>query len=199
MKWKNLGSDTSTFFITATVTEWQPLFLNEEPRSLLLSDFEFYRRKYGILILAYVIMPEHYHMIVSLRDPSDLTGWLRDVQGHSAMLLSRWLREKAHPKHLTVYTKHADKESKLAVWKEQARAIGLLSDTVLREKVEYLHANPVRRGLVQEPGDWPWSSWRNYYHSDDSVFGTFSLTLPKARVCSFHIASLDGPRLSYEL
>ena len=39
MKWKNLAADTTTFFITATVTEWQPLFLHEEPRHLLLADF----------------------------------------------------------------------------------------------------------------------------------------------------------------
>lgn len=118
MKWKNLGSDTSTFFITATITEWQPLFIHEEPRRLLLADFDFYRRKYDSLTHAYVVMPEHYHMIATLKDPSALTDWLRDVQGHSATVMSCWLRANAHPQHLVVYAKHADKESKLAVWKE---------------------------------------------------------------------------------
>ncbi len=37
------------------------------------------------------------------------------------------------------------------------------------EKLGYIHNNPVRRGLVSEPGEWPWSSWRFYYREDSSV------------------------------
>ncbi|MBI2843320.1 MAG: hypothetical protein HYX78_07965 [Armatimonadetes bacterium] len=178
MKWKNLPCDTNIFFITATITEWQPIFLHEQARTILLNDFEFYRHKYESLIYAYVIMPEHYHMTLALKEPDMLHRWLRDVQGHSATVLSRWLGDTAHPRHLAVYQNHADKESKLAVWKEQARAVGITSESVLWTKIEYLHANPVRRELVENPGDWPWSSWRNYHLDDDSVFRVDRLGIP---------------------
>jgi REP element-mobilizing transposase RayT len=167
MKWKNLASDTCIFFITGTITEWQPLFLHEETRRILLADLEFYRRKYGAKILAYVIMPEHYHLVVDLGRPDVLHQWLADFQRHTAHQLSAWLRETAHPAHLIVYERHADKGARVAVWKEQARAVGITSARVLKTKIEYAHTNPVRRGLVENPGDWPWSSWRSYFLGDD--------------------------------
>ena len=169
MKWKNKACDTPVFFITATITDWQPLFLHEEARRILLEDIEFYRRKYKAKILAYVIMPEHYHLVVDLGMPDLLHKWLADIQRHTANQLSQWLRETAHPAHLIVYEHRADKGAKLAVWKEQARAVGIVSRNVLSAKIEYVHANPVRRGLVENPADWPWSSWRSYYLGDDSV------------------------------
>lgn len=170
MKWKNLAYETSTFFITATVTEWQPLFRHEEARNILLADFDFYRRKYGCEILAYMIMPEHYHLIVALEKAMHLHNWLRDLQGHTANELSKWLKATAHPRHLSVFEAHSNGTSKLTVWKEQSRAVGITSLPVLHTKIEYLHANPVRRGLVDDPSDWMWSSWRNYFLDDESVF-----------------------------
>jgi len=169
MKWKNIASDTSIYFITASITDWQPLFRYEEPRWILLDDIDFYRNKYTTKILAYVIMPEHYHLILDIEKPDLLHQWLADFQRHTATQLSRWLRKTAHPSHLIVYERRADKDSKLAVWKEQARAVGIVSKDVLKTKIEYIHTNPVRRGLVENPVEWPWSSWRNYFLGDDSV------------------------------
>jgi REP element-mobilizing transposase RayT len=47
----------------------------------------------------------------------------------------------------------------LNIWSEKKRL----------EKLNYMHNNPVKRGLVAQPGDWPWSSWRFYYLGDRSV------------------------------
>ena len=160
----------TTFFITATVTEWQPLLARPEARDILLKDMEFYRSKYRCKILAYVIMPAHYHVVVEFDRPEDLNGWLRDLQGHTANEVSKWLRGTLSAQELAVYARHANGRSKLAIWKEQARALGIVSEEVLRTKVDYAHNNPVTRGLVSEPGQWPWSSWRNYYLDDDTVF-----------------------------
>lgn len=177
MKWKNMGTDTCTYFITATITEWQPLLLRQEARSILLNDLDFYRAKYDSRIFAYVIMPEHYHIVLDINHPDELHGWLRDMQGHSANELSKLLRSTASPEELAVYTAHANGSSKLAVWKEQARAVPITSEKTLRTKIEYIHKNPVNRKLVDHPGKWPYSSWRNYYLDDDSIFRVDRLDL----------------------
>ena len=168
VKWKNLTYSTM-FFITATITEWQPLLAKTVARDALLRDFEFYRNKYGCKILAYVIMPEHYHIVVDFRHPDDLHGWLHDLQLHTANEIAKWLKQTANPDDLAVYARHANGKSKLAIWKEQSRAVGIVSESVLRTKIEYIHNNPVKRKLVDEPSQWPWSSWRNYYLEDASV------------------------------
>ncbi len=78
MKWKNMAYST-TFFITATITEWRPLLANSVARDIVLRDLEFYRNKYGCKILAYVIMPEHYHIVVEFQQPDDLHGGPRST------------------------------------------------------------------------------------------------------------------------
>ena len=170
MKWKNLTADTDTFFVTGTVTEWRPLFNHTEARRILLTDLDFYRHKFNCRIGAYVVMPDHYHLLLGLDEPGDLHAWLRAVQGHSGSDLSRWLKATGVEDELRVYREHARGKRRLAIWKEQARAVGITTEGVLRVKIEYIHSNPVRRGLVGSPADWPWSSWRNYHIGDDTVF-----------------------------
>ena len=160
MKWKNLATQTNTYFITATFRDWRPLFDYEPARQIMLNDFNFYRIKYGCRILAYVLMPEHYHLIVDFNQPEDSHGWLRDVQGHSATMLSSWLAD----------SQMQPNESRSEIWKEQARTLGIFSERTLRTKINYIHSNPVKRGLCTAPEQWPWSSWRNYYNDDDSIF-----------------------------
>jgi REP element-mobilizing transposase RayT len=175
MKWKNIARDTNTFFITATINGWQPLFNHQIPRNILFEDLAFYRRKYDGKIHAYVVMPEHYHIALSLDEPSVLHSWLRDIHSHSSNEISKWLRDKETLKDyamgtmLSHFMQKAEAKSKLTIWKEQARAEGILSAEVLRQKIDYIHANPVRRGLVVNPGDWPWSSWKAFYHDEQGV------------------------------
>ena len=135
----------------------------------MLRDLEFYRNKYHCKILAYVIMPEHYHVVIEFRQPDDLHGWLHDVQLHTANQIAKWLKKTAPAEELAVYAEHANGKAKLAIWKEQARAVGIVSEAVLRTKIEYVHKNPVSRKLVDEPSQYLWSSWRNYYIEDESV------------------------------
>ncbi|MHB1458984.1 MAG: transposase [Armatimonadota bacterium] len=131
---------------------------------------DFYRNKYDCRILAYVIMPDHYHLVLDLQKPDDLHRWLHDVQMHTGNELRKWLRETATPDDLAIFAKHANGKSKLAIWKEQARAFGIISNEVLRTKIDYMHNNPVKRGLVTDPSQWMWSSWHNYHLDDDSIF-----------------------------
>jgi len=53
--------------------------------------------------------------------------------------------------------------------------MNIWSEKKIQEKLNHLHNNPVKRGLVAQPGDWPWSSWRYYYLNDSSVLAMDSL------------------------
>jgi REP element-mobilizing transposase RayT len=55
------------------------------------------------------------------------------------------------------------------VWNRRGYDVNIWSEKKIQEKLNYMHNNPVRRGLVAQPGDWPWSSWRYYYLDDSSL------------------------------
>ena len=54
-------------------------------------------------------------------------------------------------------------ESHFRLWQRRFHPFNVYSDEKRREKLNYMHNNPVKRGLVSSPGDWPWSSWRFYF------------------------------------
>ena len=60
-------------------------------------------------------------------------------------------------------------ESHHRVWQRRFYPYGIYSGKKEREKLDYMHNNPVTRGLVSSPRDWPWSSWRFYFMEDTSL------------------------------
>jgi putative transposase len=55
------------------------------------------------------------------------------------------------------------------VWNRRGYDMNIWSEKKRNQKIDYMHNNPVKRGLVAHPGDWPWSSWRFYYLEDSSI------------------------------
>ena len=55
------------------------------------------------------------------------------------------------------------------VWQRRFYPFNVYSEKKRLEKLDYMHNNPVKRGLVKEPGEWPWSSWRFYFRQDASL------------------------------
>ena len=128
----------SLFFVTTTFRNWQPFLGSESKRdefeSLLFSLFP----SHGDALLAYVIMPEHIHMIVGFR--------LGGVQLSSFMqaLKSLSSRNLFHDEG--------------SIWCRRFDDLVITSDKQLRIKLNYIHENPVRKDLALRPEEWRWSS-----------------------------------------
>jgi hypothetical protein len=58
------------------------------------------------------------------------------------------------------------------VWQRKGYDMNIWTLKKRDEKLNYMHDNPVKRGLVKQPGDWPWSSWRFYFLNDASLLAT---------------------------
>ncbi len=105
------------------------------------------RSRYQFALLGYVVMPEHVHLLISepsIGDPSKVLQALKQA-------VSRVLRQN----------EHAAEESS-AFWQRRFYDFNVWSKVKLQEKLSYMHRNPVTRGLVDRPEDWPWSSWSHY-------------------------------------
>jgi putative transposase len=110
-----------------------------EMRGLFEAALETMRRRYLFVVTGYVVMPEHVHLLVS--EPRKGLLW-RAVQ---ALKLSIAVRRRERP-----------------FWQARYYDFNVHSHDKHREKLRYIHRNPVVRGLVKEPGEWAWSSFRHY-------------------------------------
>ncbi len=115
------------------------------------------RQRYQFHLVGYVVMPDHVHLLIS--EPK--RGTPSTVVQVLKQRVSRALRTRA--------TDNVKSGKPQPFWETRFYDFNVWSDAKRREKLEYMHANPVTKGLVEDPRDWPWSSWP-FYYSGESGF-----------------------------
>jgi putative transposase len=118
-------------------------------------------RKLGVKILGYVVMPEHVHLVLLPPDAMQVGLEVGHLKSRSARQMLAILEKSAGGKTYQLWTDRNSK-SRRVFWRRRCYDHNCRSPEKTREKIEYCHKNPVTRGLAQEPGDWPWSSYRWY-------------------------------------
>jgi putative transposase len=121
------------------------------------------RAKMGYQVWAYVLMPEHVHVVVYPGDaPEQMASFLKLLKEKVARQALSYLRTKA-PQWLARVRVREGKRLRHRFWQPGGGYDrNITSSAVLRTMIDYLHANPVRLGLVAKPEDWEWSSARWY-------------------------------------
>lgn len=167
VKWKNIDIGPAYYYITGTVTEWLPLLRRPGIRELVCADIRHALDECGGSLAAYVIMPNHLHLLVHLPEVGMLHKFCKLWRGRSGRHIPQLLEKHGDEDSLAVLARHANGGCKHATWKEQARALPMWSRKDILEKVGYIHGNPVRRGLVSEASDWRHSSCRFYERGEE--------------------------------
>jgi putative transposase len=167
VKWKNIDIGAACYYITGTVTEWLPLLIRDDIRLRVCDDIKAALDSCGGSLVAFVIIPDHLHLLVHLPADGLLHRFVKQWRGRSGRHIPRILERQMDEESLRVLESHANGGCRYAVWKEHARALPIWGEEKLRAKMDYIHANPLRRGLVTDPGDWPHSSYRRYEGGED--------------------------------
>jgi putative transposase len=176
-RWHNIYLDNFVYFFTATVVEYIPVLDSDSVKEFIIESLNFYREEYLTKINAYVIMPEHIHLIVRSDSGENVKKFIQhllrkvsiNIIVHTRSLLTNKPYRQVSKERLNIFTKHARGKAIHRVWKERAKGEPIYSDRVMKQKLDYIHMNPVKRGLVKNPEDYPYSSFRNYYLNDHSI------------------------------
>ena len=112
--------------------------------AVVLRALEESRRRLGFLLFGYVLMPDHWHALLFPHPPLSISRAVQDVKYVSARRLNRL------------------RQSHGALWQRQFRDRFVRHEKEFRERLGYMHFNPVRKGLVARPEDWRWSSYNNF-------------------------------------
>lgn len=149
-------------FLTVTVVNWIPLFSSPNLAQILLDSLCFLQTEGRLLLYAYVILENHPHLIASAPDLSKQIGTFKSytarqmidfLVAHQAMnVLEQLAWHKLRHKH--------DRDYQL--WQEGSHPELIQGEVMMRQKITYIHNNPVQRGYVDLPVHWRYSSARNY-------------------------------------
>ena len=154
--------ENGVYFITSTIVEWIPVFTCKEYFDIIIKSLKFCRESKNLKIYAFVILENHVHLVVSAENISNI---IRDLKKYTARKLidkaidddKNWLLNK-----FEFYKKKHKSNSKYQVWQEGVHPQLIENEDILRQKIEYIHNNPVLRGYVAKPEYWMYSSASNY-------------------------------------
>lgn len=142
-------------FITCSCFHRRPFLDDPRRRTKFLEVLEEVRQSYQFVVAAYVVMPEHFHLLVTEPERDDLSCVMQVLKQRAARKLLPELRSS-----------RVDEEH---FWQRRFYDFNVWSAAKHNEKVHYMHLNPVRRGLVAKPEDWMWSSYRFYAYREPGV------------------------------
>jgi len=162
---KRLTGRNDLHFITFCCYQRRPLLAPVRARNLAVEILREVRAKYGFSLVGYVIMPEHVHLLIS---ESPAVPPCKVIQVFKQRMSGRMRgKKRASIRQLPLRFPEAPGELR-RFWQRRYYDFNVYSRKKLWEKLQYMHANPVTRRLVDHPKDWPWSSW-SFYATGDGI------------------------------
>lgn len=153
---------TQPHFLTCTVVNWIPIFGKIELAQIILDSLSFLQQQQRLALYGYVIMENHLHLIGSAASLSKEIGNFKSFTARSIIELLKKNRANYILDRLKFYKLQHKDNQEYQVWQEGFHPQAILSEEMFRQKLDYIHYNPVRRGYVDDPAHWRYSSYRNY-------------------------------------
>ena len=145
---KRYQQSKQSHFITFCCYHRRALFLSAEAKAVFEAALERVRRAYRVRVYGYVVMPEHVHLLLSEPEQATLADALKSLKQGVAR---RRIGDAEH------------------FWQKRYYDHNVRSHEKFVEKLRYMHRNPVKRGLVEQPDQWRWSSFRAYAYDEPGL------------------------------
>jgi len=165
MTFKPYHDPTHLYFVTATLLGWQQLFVQPDYTRIVLDSLDWHRRQGRWNLYAYVVMPHHLHTIIKPCEGQTISSVLQSFGSFTAHSIQARLRTDQRHDLLAFFAQHRERDAseRHQIW-QPIQAKNITSPSFLREKLEYIHNNPVAKKwrLASERAEYAYSSARFY-------------------------------------
>jgi REP element-mobilizing transposase RayT len=154
-----VSRDSQALYLTIVTKDRLPVFQTDAIKIIACQAIDEARRSGKFLLFAYVIMLDHMHLLTDC--PGSSADVLRYIKGISGRRVIDHLKEKAYQSSLAkLRPQEWKRKHNYSVWQQEKNVFSVFSEAVFMQKVNYIHLNPVRAGLVERAIDYRWSSAR---------------------------------------
>ena len=158
------------YFTTTTVVDWIDIFTRPDYKHIIVDSLDYCQHNKGLDIYAWVLMTNHLHLIVGVRDEQlNISDILRDFKKYTSKKLfeaiSTNIQESRHDwllDRLRFVGKNATKNKDFKIWQDGNHIELICSESFFNQKLDYIHNNPVKQEIVEKAEDYLYSSARNY-------------------------------------
>ncbi|WP_293785486.1 transposase [uncultured Pedobacter sp.] len=156
------------YFLTFTIVDWVDIFTRLSYKEIIINSLKYCQAKKGLTLYAYCLMTNHIHLIASASGSIKLFEIVRDFKKFTNRAIieeiysgnesrKKWLLNK-----FEFAGRYLTRIEHYKVWQDGYHAVELISPEFTYQKLNYIHQNPVRAGIVSEPEHYTYSSASNY-------------------------------------
>jgi REP element-mobilizing transposase RayT len=154
-----ISPNSPAYYLTSVAKDRLPVFRLDSIKLITCAALNEARTSAGFLILAYVIMPDHLHVITDGEKKASVIE--RYINGIVARRVIDYLKSEGHTSSLEKLRHEQYRRGhRYSLWDHHPNARLLTSESMLMQRVRYTHQNPVRLGLVERAEDYRFSSAR---------------------------------------
>ena len=177
-----INDQEGLYYLTFQVADWIDIFTRQVYRDIVIESLRYAIENKNLDIFAFVIMSNHMHTIMQ-SSTGKLSATIRDIKKFTSKRIIETVQSMPESRKewmLNRFSFNARQHSRnktYQVWTHENHAIYLYGPEFIRVKMDYLHNNPVRSGIVEKPEDYIYSSAR-YYAGLDCVLNISDISLP---------------------
>ena len=164
------GDNQIAHFLTWSVVEWIDALTRNEYKDIIVKSLQYCIDNKGLVLHGWIIMSNHVHLIGSAKINFTLSDILRDLKKYTSKKIFNAIKEnsKESRREWMVYMferagKRNCNNKDFQFWQQDNHPVELSNPEMLKQKMKYLHENPVRAGIVFEPQHYVYSSAVDYY------------------------------------
>jgi REP element-mobilizing transposase RayT len=158
------------YFVTFAVVGWADVFTRNIYKEILIESWKHCQQYKGLNIHAYVIMTNHVHMIISRNSDALLQAIMRDMKKYTSTIIINAIKankQESRKEWIISLLRNAGEENSnnkiFQFWQQDNHPVLCDTTDMLKQKMKYVHENPVRAGFVEKAEDWIYSSAGDYY------------------------------------
>lgn len=173
-KYKATDIDAA-YFITITTEGWVDVFTRLSQKMIIIDSLRYCQAEKGLSIFAYCLMSNHLHLFCRADGKYLLSEIMRDFKKFTSKKIIETVQSEPESRRewMLEYFKeacaHLSREQKFKVWQDGYHAEEVFSNRWIREKIHYIHQNPVKEKIVSEAEHYYFSSARNYSDLDNPL------------------------------
>jgi REP element-mobilizing transposase RayT len=163
-----INDQTKTHFITLTVIDWVDVFSRKIYKDIVIESLDYCIKNKGMILYGYVIMSNHIHMVVQSEN-GKLSDLIRDFKKFTARKILDTIEESETEsrkdwmlKRFEFACRSHSRNEKYQFWQYGNHPEEIYTEKFLWQKLDYIHLNPVRAGIVAKASDYLYSSASNY-------------------------------------
>ena len=166
-----ISDQSKIYFVTFTVVKWIKVFEVDRFCEVFLNSVRYCQTNKGLEVYSWCIMPNHVHMIIGSKGEIKLEDIIRDLKSFTSRSIHLMLDKESDfdlnaGEWLNLFIQTGIKKSNnknFQFWKSHYHAVLLSTNYMMDQRLNYIHNNPVKAGLVDVPDKWKWSSAIDYY------------------------------------